>query len=65
MDAWAAIQQTPAALYGRVEDPRTGEMVKTTPARIQEEVRKYAKQNNLPPQITNALLQAVAQSISR
>jgi len=60
-DAWASIQQTPAALYGQAKDPRSGEMVKTTPARLQQEIRLYAKQNNLPPHITNALLQAAAQ----
>lgn len=64
-DAWADILSTPAALYGRVEDPRTGEQVKTTPARLEQEVRKYARENNLPPQVVNALLAAVAQYMGR
>lgn len=64
-DAWADILSTPAALYGRVEDPRTGEQVKTTPARLEQEVRKYARENNLPPQVVNALLVAVSQYMGR
>lgn len=54
--ALADIGSNPALLYGQIEDPRTGESVKTNPQQVSQIIREYARSKGLSSSVENALM---------
>lgn len=54
------ILQRPEFLYGKAENPNTGEMYKLTPEYAMQMIEQAAQENNLSPQDVNLLRLAIA-----